>query len=239
MSNDSSHMQPVWGPDGVRDVVFWGATGHAKVLRECLNPTGLKLVALFDNNPKTLPPFSDVPLYFGQAGWLDWLERKSPASSVPVGFLAAIGGQRGRDRVAIQAQAVTAGLQPLTAIHRTAFVAEDARIGAGSQILARATVCVEVVMGEACIVNTGASVDHECRLGKGVHLAPGAVLAGCVDVGDYATVYTGAVVAPRVRIGEGAIVGAGAVVLRDVPPNTLVVGNPARRVREIENGSNC
>jgi maltose O-acetyltransferase len=44
----------------------------------------------------------------------------------------------------------------------------------------------------------------------------------------------GAIILPGVRIGRNAVVGAGAVVPRDVPANTVVVGNPARVVREIE-----
>jgi maltose O-acetyltransferase len=43
-----------------------------------------------------------------------------------------------------------------------------------------------------------------------------------------------AVVLPNVTIGSNAVVGAGAVVTRDVPPNTVVVGNPATVSREID-----
>jgi maltose O-acetyltransferase len=44
----------------------------------------------------------------------------------------------------------------------------------------------------------------------------------------------GAILLPGVRIGRNAVVGAGAVVSRSVPANTVVAGNPARVIREIE-----
>ncbi len=43
----------------------------------------------------------------------------------------------------------------------------------------------------------------------------------------------GAILCPGVEIGEEAFVGAGAVVIRDVPARAVVVGNPARRIREV------
>ena len=48
------------------------------------------------------------------------------------------------------------------------------------------------------------------------------------SIGSNATILCG------ITIGEGALVGAGAVVTKDVPPHTIVIGNPARVIREIE-----
>jgi acetyltransferase-like isoleucine patch superfamily enzyme len=51
-----------------------------------------------------------------------------------------------------------------------------------------------------------------------------------VVIEDYVWLGARALVLPGVTIGKGAIVGAGAVVAKDVPPFTIVVGNPAREV---------
>lgn len=53
-------------------------------------------------------------------------------------------------------------------------------------------------------------------------------------VGRRASIGSNATILCGVTVGEEAIVGAGSVVVRDVPPRTIVAGNPARVIREIE-----
>jgi sugar O-acyltransferase (sialic acid O-acetyltransferase NeuD family) len=207
------------------EVVLWGATGQAKVVREALG-AGVTVVAVFDNDAEVVSPFEDVPLFRGLEGFEGWKERRGDVAGV--GAIVAIGGDRGRDRVAIQDALEAAGLTPTTVFHPRAFVAGDASVGPGSQVLAQSAVCVASVLGRACIVNTGATVDHDCVLGDGVHVAPGAHLAGEVEVEDYAMIGTGAVLLPRIRVGAEAVVGAGAVVTADVEPGAVVIGSPAR-----------
>src|SRR5271156_4667265 len=52
-----------------------------------------------------------------------------------------------------------------------------------------------------------------------------------------ASIGSGATILANTCIGENAIVGAGAVVTKDVPANTIVAGNPARILRQIETGA--
>jgi sugar O-acyltransferase (sialic acid O-acetyltransferase NeuD family) len=216
------------GAAEARDIVIWGAAGHAKVLAECLSYGPHRVVALFDNNPDAIPPLDGVPLHIGRAGFLRW---HSVHQSERVQFLVAIGGDKGRSRVELHRMLTTAGLIPLTVIHPTAFVAGDATLGAGCHVLAGARVCVETDIGMQSIINTQASVDHECTLGLGVHVAPGATLAGCVRVGDFTMIGAGAVVLPRVTIGANTTIGAGSVVTRDIPDSVVAYGSPARIIR--------
>jgi acetyltransferase-like isoleucine patch superfamily enzyme len=62
--------------------------------------------------------------------------------------------------------------------------------------------------------------------------SPGCHLAGQVRVGPGVFVGIGAVVSDGLSVGEDAIIGARAVVVEDVPENTGVVGNPARKLRD-------
>ena len=57
-----------------------------------------------------------------------------------------------------------------------------------------------------------------------------------INIGKKVWIGGGAILLPGVTIGRNAVVGAGAVVTRDVPENAIVVGNPARVIREIEQG---
>lgn len=218
----------------LKEMIFWGATGQAKVLRDCMKNSERKLVALFDNNENLVSPFADVPLYFGKKGFEDWIAKRGTGGSIS--FLVAIGGDKGKDRIEIQEYLESYGLIALLAKHPTAFIADSVEIGPGSQVLANCSVCVETIIGRGCIINTGVIIDHECNIGDGSHICPGAHLAGCVEVGRYATIGTGAVILPRIRVGQGAIVGAGAVVIEDVPLYTVVAGNPAKVIRKITEG---
>jgi len=209
----------------MRDLLFWGATGQAKVLKEVIYGTDMRLVALVDNRP-ILSPIPDVPLLHGEKGLDTWLRQRGDSKNLYCAV--AIGGGRGGDRIMLMDLLRERGLTLLTLVHRTAFVANSVIIGEGCQILAQSAVCTHTRLGRGVIVNTAASVDHDSEIGDGVHLGPGARLAGEVTVGVRAFIGTGAMVLPRIIIGEDAVVGAGAVVTKDVAPGMTVTGNPAR-----------
>ena len=206
------------------NVILWGGTGQAKVVRPIIEYYGAKVVAVFDDTPTLPPPFSDVELYRGYEQFQMWIKSRNRQG---IGFCVTIGNPHGRVRIRLHDLLVKEGLTPVTAVHPTAWVADNATIGSGSQILAGAIIGPETRIGRQCIISTNASVDHECVLEDGVEVAPGATLCGLVHASVNAWICAGATILPRIRVGADAIVGAGAVVVKDVPDGITVVGVPA------------
>ncbi len=110
---------------------------------------------------------------------------------------------------------------------------DHSMIGADSIIGSAAPVVIgnDVLMGPQVIIYTS---NHGTRLGSLMRLQP----LECAQVEIGSDVWMGArsIILPGVRVGDGAVVGAGAVVTRDVPPNAIVGGVPARIIRFRETG---
>jgi acetyltransferase-like isoleucine patch superfamily enzyme len=113
---------------------------------------------------------------------------------------------------------------------RGSLVENDTTIGAMTRIQADAYITAystleEHVFVAPCVVTTNDNfmgrTEQRHELMKGPTIRRGARVGG------------GAVLCPGVEIGEEAFVGAGAVVTKDVAPRTIVVGNPARALREV------
>ncbi|WP_448572460.1 gamma carbonic anhydrase family protein [Trichothermofontia sp.] len=121
----------------------------------------------------------------------------------------------------------------------TATVLGQVTLGPGASVWYGA-----VVRGDVERIDIGANTNIQD--GAVVHGDPGqpTILGEHVTVGHRAVIHSahleagcligmGAIVLNGVRIGTGSIVGAGAVVTKDVPPYTLVMGMPAKPVRDV------
>jgi acetyltransferase-like isoleucine patch superfamily enzyme len=124
-------------------------------------------------------------------------------------------------------------------------IREENRIGDEFSIWNNSTIDYGCVIGNRVRVHTGVYVAQFTVIEDDVFLAPGVMIANdrhpiCRDCMKGPTIKRGARVGvnatllPEVVIGEEALVGAGAVVTKDVPPRTVVVGNPARVINTVD-----
>jgi acetyltransferase-like isoleucine patch superfamily enzyme len=116
-------------------------------------------------------------------------------------------------------------------------IQKNARVGRRCKISSHSFICEGVTIEDFVFIGHGVmftndmypratAADGQLQTEKDWSVEPTVVKKG-------ASIGTGATILARVTIGEHAIVGAGAVVTKDVPPRTIVAGNPARVLREL------
>lgn len=146
----------------------------------------------------------------------------------------AIAGSQIRQRIVARFEAD--GVRPWSVSAANVVVMDDVSIGDGAILSPFVTLTSNIRVGRHFHANLYSYVEHDCVIGDYVTFAPGVKCNGNVWIGDHAYIGAGAVIrqgAPGrpLKIGAGAVVGMGAIVTRDVPPGSVVVGNPARPVK--------
>ncbi|WP_415755837.1 acyltransferase [Pseudomonas leptonychotis] len=144
----------------------------------------------------------------------------------------------------VQSQSIGEG----TSVWQYVVILQRARIGRDCNINAHCFIENDVVLGDRVTVKCGVYLWDGLRVADDVFIGPNATFTNdrlprskhysdsfaetVIEQG--ASIGAAAVILPGLTIGSGAMVGAGAVVTRDVPPRALVVGNPARIVRYLD-----
>ena len=174
--------------------------------------------------PPRLSPHSQTRGDVGQAALGDDVAVGTGAvvfAGADVGAGVILGDQSFvRERTAIGAGAL---------LGRGSVAEPDVHVGERARVQAGVYLCAGAVVEDDVFIGPGATTTNDDTMGRHGPEASlrGPILRRACRVGG------GTVICPGVEIGEEAFVAAGAVVTRDVPPRTVVMGVPARVVREV------
>ena len=204
-------------------MILYGARGQAKVIYDLILSNNHLLEYLVDDNPP-----DDFPHHLK-------VYLPTPELLLHKRLIIAIGDNKIREKVYHEIKNLC---EFETMQHNSAYVSRFAEVGEGTVIMPQACLNAEVKIGMHCIINTSAIIEHECVIEDYVHVSPKAALAGNILVKKGAHSGLGANLIQGITIGENAVIGAGTVVLKDVPDNAVVVGNPGRIIRYLGQENN-
>ena len=123
-----------------------------------------------------------------------------------------------------------------------------ATLGDGVMIGRYTNICGAIKIGNHTRIQGFCFIPDAVQIGEYVFIGPNVIFTnvkypkvrneqmkvrdGFTIVEDDARIGAGAIIGPGVRIGKGALVGMGAVVTKDVPPDSVVIGCPAKIMKE-------
>lgn len=209
-------------------VVGFGAGGNAKVVIEILRySSNIQLFGLLDPDRSLWGRrVLGVEVLGDDALVPELLSKGVDSFFIGIGVISSLEPRR-----RLYELACLHGLRAVNAIHPASVISDSVTFGPGFTAMANSVVNAQATLGNNVVVNTGAIVEHDCIVGNHVHISPRATLLGAVKVGDGTMVGAGAIIRQGLTIGSQAIVGAGAVVVKDVPDGAIVVGIPARPLK--------
>jgi sugar O-acyltransferase (sialic acid O-acetyltransferase NeuD family) len=193
-------------------MVFYGASGHGKVVVDAWTASGGSVTAIVDDN-ETIAKLGA----FSVSGKYDEERFKGEPLIISI-------GQNAIRKIIVERLEVRYG----KVIHPSAVISSSALLNEGCVVMGCAVVNAAAFIGKHVILNTGAVVDHDCRIADFVHVSPRATLCGGVEIGEGTQVGAGATVIPNIKIGKWAVIGAGSVIIEDVPDYAVVVGVPGK-----------
>lgn len=123
------------------------------------------------------------------------------------------------------------GIAPATMVHPDVEAPDTARLGRGVAICKGVYLSTNAVLEDNVTALANAVIGHDDMIGEGVLLSALCHVGGNTRIGAYTYVAPGACIREGVTVGERALVAMNAAVFRDVPDDTMVMGNPARPTR--------
>ena len=199
-----------------KDYIIIGAGGHGAVIADILYKRGFSLKGFLDDNIEVGTEILGAKVLGKVDTCLNYPDCM---------FIIGIGNGLIRKKIADKYP-----LEYGSAIHPSAIIGSQVKIGRGSVLMAGTILNPRTTIGKHCIINTAVSLDHDNILGDFVHISPNVASGGDVTIGPCTHIGIGTTIKNNITICPDTTIGAGAVVVKDITEPGTYIGVPARLV---------
>ena len=194
----------------MKDIIIIGSGG-----------LGLEIACLAKDANRKNKEILDLPVLGGISEWVKFKEYE---------FIIAVGSPRGRKSI-VDKMLKNGTPKFSTLIHPNALISEYVEIGEGTIICAGCILTADIKVGKHCIINLNSIIGHEVSMTDFVTIAPMVGIGGTSVISDLVEIGMGSQIREKLSIGHGAVVGMGATVVKNVLEEDVVVGNPAKTIK--------
>ena len=205
-----------------KKILLWGGGAKAMLAIELFK---LKNIVIFDPYIKKLKIRNKVKFYNKFSDLKDIIKICSK-------FHVCIGNDNGKIRSLIAKKLISKKMKPINLIHKSALIHKSVKIGKMVMIMPKVVVNPFTVIRDYTVINTSAVIEHDCFLGNGSDIMGSASIAGNCQLMDYCTVGNNATIFPNITLGKNSFVGSGSLVRKNVKKNQIIVGNPAKFLKQ-------
>jgi sugar O-acyltransferase (sialic acid O-acetyltransferase NeuD family) len=205
-----------------REIVLIGLSGNTAEILEAAQDK-FDVVAILSDLPEHGPRFEGIPI----------LKLAKASSFEGCSFVCLIGSEKSyRHRAGIIADLGIAHVHFEKVVHTHATVSKRARLGAGTVIYPGSAILANAELSPHVMILANSVVHHDVTIGAYSIVGSNVTVAGHVDIGESCYIGSASSLRNGITVGAGALIGMGANVISDVPPGAVMVGNPARILRQ-------
>lgn len=124
------------------------------------------------------------------------------------------------------------GYQFATYVHEFAVVGENTEILPGTILLPFVYVAQEVKIAANTLIHAGARIENNCSIGNNCFISSGAFVGAKTSIGNSTFVGPNSSIKDQVLVGNNVIIGMGSNVISNIDNDIVVVGNPAKKLRD-------
>ena len=211
-----------------KDVFIVGAGTYGEAMFELAELIGYSVKGFYDedkNKIKNAIMTTEVIGKFSELSTSDIYNKQ---------FIVAIGNNKIRHT--IMNNIIHAGGVTPTLIHPSAVISPTAQIGRGVYIQAQVNIWTKVEIDDFCILSPNVVIAHHTSIGKACLISTLSGVGASINIEDQVFIGMGATIVTGVNsIGHNTVIGAGSTVLKNIEKNSVYVGSPAKKIKNVSN----